>query len=152
MRSKHLVGLVTGSALALVLASAVAVNAAPKNSSASKSKTSDKMAQQVPAQSDVANSAPSSKPEAEQTVSDKIQNILASASKADRILSRKGERQAVDAFYQKRSYAPLWVDQGKATSRAEDVLAVQNLGVLDFVLKPNTINELAEILYGVLFL
>jgi murein L,D-transpeptidase YcbB/YkuD len=65
-------------------------------------------------------SAPSA---AEPTVNDKLRDLLSSASKADRILSRKGERQVVEAFYQKRNYAPLWVEQGKATSRAQDVQA-----------------------------
>jgi murein L,D-transpeptidase YcbB/YkuD len=81
------------------------------------------MAQQTLPPSDNVNSATPVKPEAEQTISDKIQNILTSASRGDRILSRKGERQMVEAFYQKRNYAPLWVDQGKTTSRAQDVQA-----------------------------
>ena len=123
MRRTHVAGYLASSAIALVLATAMAANAAPKHTSKSKIPAPEKIAQQTPAQSDTANSTMPAKPEAEQTVSDKLQSILTSAAKGDRILSRKGERQVVDAFYQKRNYAPLWVDQGKATSRAQDVQA-----------------------------
>ena len=123
MRSIRNVGFLTSNAIALALASAVAASAAPKNTS-SKSKVSapELVAQQIPA-NDADKATTSAKPESEQTVSDKVQIILTSASKGERILSRKGERQLVESFYQKRNYAPIWVDQGKASSREQDVQA-----------------------------
>ena len=125
MRRTHVIGYLAGNAIALVLATALAANAAPKKSSASKTKVSapEKMAQQMPAPNDAANSTIPAQPAADPTVNDKVREILTSASKGDRIISRKGERQVVEAFYQKRSYAPIWVDQGKLTSRAQDVMA-----------------------------
>ncbi len=127
MRSKHLVALLAGSAVALVLASGAATNAAPKKTTASKATTSksEKLAQQAPAQSDTANSATPAQPAPDPTtVSGKMREILTNASRGDRFMSRKGERQAVDAFYQKHNnYEPLWVSDGKPSSKAEAVLA-----------------------------
>jgi L,D-transpeptidase YcbB len=127
MRSKHLVAFLAGSAMALVLASGAATNAAPKKTTASKATTSkpEKLAQQVPAQSDTANSATPTQPAPDPTtINGKLREILTSSSRGDRFLSRKGERQAVDAFYQKNNnYEPLWVSDGKPSSKAEAVLA-----------------------------
>jgi murein L,D-transpeptidase YcbB/YkuD len=61
-------------------------------------------------------------PPAEPTISDKLRDILTSPTRGDRIITRKGERAAVDAFYQKRNYQPLWVEQGRPSSRAQAVL------------------------------
>ena len=126
MRSKQFVALLAGTAMALVLASGAATNAAPKKSAASKATASkqEKVAQTAPASTNDAtnnaNAAPAPDPT---TIGGKMREILTSSGKGDRFISRKGERQTVDAFYQKRSYEPLWVDGGKPSAKAEAVLA-----------------------------
>src|SRR5262245_22615555 len=63
----------------------------------------------------------------DQQVADKLREIL--AGKADRIIDRKN-KQAVDAFYAARGYAPLWVDTGNAGDRAKAVARfLANVGV-----------------------
>ena len=41
----------------------------------------------------------------------------------DRLFDRKNERDAVEAFYTGRFFAPLWIDNGAANARAKAVLA-----------------------------
>src|SRR5262249_910992 len=59
--------------------------------------------------------------------------------KADRIIDRKN-KQAVDAFYAARNYAPLWLDNGNASDRAKAVtkflanVAVDGLDPADYPL------------------
>jgi L,D-transpeptidase YcbB len=103
MRKEFQIGLLASSAVAIVLTVGMLTNANARQ----------QMAQATPS---TAASA------AEATVQDKLRDILSSASRSDRLFSRKGERAAVEAFYQKRSYAPLWIEQGKQTSRAQTVL------------------------------
>jgi murein L,D-transpeptidase YcbB/YkuD len=69
------------------------------------------------------NSAEGNTTAAEPAVNDKLREFLSAASKSDRIFGRKGERQIVEAFYQKRNYMPLWIEQGKQSSRAQAVLS-----------------------------
>jgi murein L,D-transpeptidase YcbB/YkuD len=54
----------------------------------------------------------------DQQVADKLREYL--TGKADRIIERKS-KQAVDAFYAARSYAPLWLDNGNPGDRAKAV-------------------------------
>jgi len=54
----------------------------------------------------------------DQQVADKLRDYL--SGKGDRIIDRKS-KQAVDAFYAARSYAPLWLDNGNPGDRAKAV-------------------------------
>jgi murein L,D-transpeptidase YcbB/YkuD len=56
----------------------------------------------------------------DQQIADKLREYL--TGKADRIIERKS-KQAVDAFYAARNYAPLWLDNGNAGDRAKAVAA-----------------------------
>jgi murein L,D-transpeptidase YcbB/YkuD len=58
---------------------------------------------------------------ADRAVAEKIRDLL--ATKADRLFANKKERAAVEAFYQKRNLAPLWLDKGVENARAESVIA-----------------------------
>src|SRR3569623_1462715 len=44
-------------------------------------------------------------------------------TKASKYFDRKKEREAVEAFYKERNYAPLWTKGAAATSRANDAIA-----------------------------
>src|SRR5204863_6368853 len=53
---------------------------------------------------------------ADRAVAEKVRDRLAAAS--DKIFASKQERTAVEAFYQKRNFQPLWVDKGVENARA----------------------------------
>ncbi|MBI4275548.1 MAG: L,D-transpeptidase family protein [Rhizobiales bacterium] len=54
-------------------------------------------------------------------VADKLRELL--ATRADRFISRKTERQAAEAFYRDRGFAPLWVERGAPSARAMAAIA-----------------------------
>ena len=54
--------------------------------------------------------------EADAAVAGELQNIA--SGKYDRILGGKKDRVTIDAFYSGRSYAPIWITDGKANARA----------------------------------
>jgi murein L,D-transpeptidase YcbB/YkuD len=58
---------------------------------------------------------------ADRAVAEKIRDFFAGTS--DRIFANKKERAAAEAFYQSRTYAPLWLDQGVANARATSAIA-----------------------------
>jgi murein L,D-transpeptidase YcbB/YkuD len=58
---------------------------------------------------------------ADRPVAEKIRDFFAGTS--DRIFANKKERAAAEAFYQSRSYAPLWLDKGVANARATSAIA-----------------------------
>ncbi len=58
---------------------------------------------------------------ADQPVAEKIKDLL--QARAARIFNRKDERVAAEAFYKERSYAPLWIENGAAASRAKAAVA-----------------------------
>src|SRR4029453_18532784 len=58
---------------------------------------------------------------ADRPVAEKIRDFFAGTS--DRIFANKKERAAAEAFYQSRSYAPLWLDRGVANARATSAIA-----------------------------
>ena len=58
---------------------------------------------------------------ADRAVAEKIRDLL--AAKTDKIFASKKERAAVEAFYQKRNLAPLWLDKGVENARAKAVIA-----------------------------
>jgi len=58
---------------------------------------------------------------ADRAVAEKIRDLL--AAKSDTIFASKRERAAVEAFYQGRHLAPLWLDKGVENARAQAVIA-----------------------------
>jgi murein L,D-transpeptidase YcbB/YkuD len=73
----------------------------------------------------------------DQQIADKLREYL--TGKQDRIIDRKN-KQAVDAFYAARNYAPLWLDNGNQGERAKAVakflanVAVDGLDPADYQL------------------
>jgi murein L,D-transpeptidase YcbB/YkuD len=57
----------------------------------------------------------------DRVIAEKIRDLL--ATKSDRIFAGKRERAAVEAFYQNRNLAPLWLDKGFENARAKAVIA-----------------------------
>ena len=58
---------------------------------------------------------------ADRVVAEKIRDLL--GTKAESIFASKSERTAVEAFYQGRSFAPLWLDKGVENARAKAAIA-----------------------------
>jgi L,D-transpeptidase YcbB len=58
---------------------------------------------------------------ADRPVAEKIRDLL--AAKTDKIFTSRKERAAVEAFYQNRNLAPLWLDKGVQNARAKAVIA-----------------------------
>jgi len=59
--------------------------------------------------------------EADMPVAEKLRDLI--TGKFDRLVDRKRERTAVEAFYTKRGFAPLWVENGKASERVAAAVA-----------------------------
>jgi L,D-transpeptidase YcbB len=57
----------------------------------------------------------------DQAIAEKLRELL--TGKVERILDRKKERAAVEAFYAGRGYAPLWIADGVANDRAKATIA-----------------------------
>jgi murein L,D-transpeptidase YcbB/YkuD len=58
---------------------------------------------------------------ADNAVADQLRDMI--ASKLDRFVIRKADREGVASFYKARNYAPLWVSNGAADTRAETAIA-----------------------------
>jgi len=60
---------------------------------------------------------------ADRPIAEKIRDLLTSKSDrvADKIFPTKKERSAVEAFYQARNFAPIWLDKGIENARAKAV-------------------------------
>jgi murein L,D-transpeptidase YcbB/YkuD len=58
---------------------------------------------------------------ADRMIAEKIRDLL--AAKSDRIFASKKERTAVEAFYQNRNFAPLWLDKGMENERSRSAIA-----------------------------
>jgi len=71
--------------------------------------------------------APAVVSEADTAVSSQLHELA--NGKFDRILGGKKERATFEAFYSGRSYAPLWITDGKANARAQAAIAY--LGQVD---------------------
>src|SRR5262249_37401282 len=54
-------------------------------------------------------------------IAEKIRDLL--AAKNDKLFAGKKERGAIEAFYQSRNLAPLWLDKGIENARAKAVIA-----------------------------
>lgn len=57
-------------------------------------------------------------------VAEKLRDIL--TGRTDRVFMRKPERAAVEAFYSGRGYAPVWIENGAANTRAKAAIARLN--------------------------
>jgi murein L,D-transpeptidase YcbB/YkuD len=58
---------------------------------------------------------------ADRAVAEKLRDLLAMPS--DKLFAGKNERAAVEAFYQARNFAPLWLEKGVETARAQSAIA-----------------------------
>jgi murein L,D-transpeptidase YcbB/YkuD len=58
---------------------------------------------------------------ADRPIAEKMRDLL--AAKVDKIFANKKERAAVDAFYQARTLAPLWLEKGVESARASAAIA-----------------------------
>jgi L,D-transpeptidase YcbB len=58
---------------------------------------------------------------ADAAIAEKLRGLL--ADKSGRYLDRKNERDAVEAFYRNRGFAPLWIDNGAGNARAASTVA-----------------------------
>ncbi|HXY89450.1 MAG TPA: murein L,D-transpeptidase, partial [Xanthobacteraceae bacterium] len=58
---------------------------------------------------------------ADAAIAEKLRDLL--ANKSGRYLERKNERDAVEAFYRNRGFAPLWIDNGAGNARAATMVA-----------------------------
>jgi murein L,D-transpeptidase YcbB/YkuD len=58
---------------------------------------------------------------ADRAIAERIRDLL--ATKSDRLFSSKKDRSAVEAFYQNRNLAPLWLEKGVENARAGSVIA-----------------------------
>jgi len=58
---------------------------------------------------------------ADRVIAEKIRDVL--AAKQDRMFASKSERAAVEAFYEARNLAPVWLDKGIANARAKAAIA-----------------------------
>jgi murein L,D-transpeptidase YcbB/YkuD len=58
---------------------------------------------------------------ADRPIAEKIRDLL--AAKTDKIFASKKEHAAVEAFYQKRNQAPLWLEKGVESDRAKAAIA-----------------------------
>jgi murein L,D-transpeptidase YcbB/YkuD len=58
---------------------------------------------------------------ADRPIAEKIRDLL--AAKTDKIFGSKKEHAAVEAFYQKRNQAPLWLEKGVMDDRAKAAMA-----------------------------
>jgi len=58
---------------------------------------------------------------ADSAVADQLRETI--SGKLDRIVSRKADREGVEAFYKARDYKPLWVSDGAADERAKAAIA-----------------------------
>src|SRR5262249_43325800 len=58
---------------------------------------------------------------ADAPIAERIRDLL--ANKSTRYLDRKNERDAAEAFYRNRGFAPLWIDNGAGNARAASVVA-----------------------------
>jgi L,D-transpeptidase YcbB len=66
--------------------------------------------------------APSGIAAADQPVADKLSELL-TGKQLDRFLDRKQDRPAIVAFYKERAFAPLWIENGTPTARANAAVA-----------------------------
>jgi L,D-transpeptidase YcbB len=65
--------------------------------------------------------AASTMSEADAAIAERLHDL--STGKFDHVIGGKKDRTTIDAFYSGRSYAPLWITDGKANARAKSAIA-----------------------------
>ena len=58
---------------------------------------------------------------ADRPIAERIRDLL--AAKPNRLFTNEKEHAAVEAFYQQRNLAPLWLDKGMENARAKAAIA-----------------------------
>jgi murein L,D-transpeptidase YcbB/YkuD len=134
MRAIWLFGVVASTAVALILVNPISDTTGGEQAKELGEPASDALVKTAPDALPAPN--PETKPiiasnlaPADLLVAQKLQEMLARGS--ERIIERKQERTAIEAFYARRGYAPLWVANGAKTIRAQAVLARLKKAELD---------------------
>lgn len=134
MRALWLFGVVASTAVALILVNPISDATGEEQAKEFGEPASDALVKTAPDALPAPN--PETKPiiasnlaPADLLVAQKLQEMLARGS--ERIVERKQERAAIEAFYARRGYAPLWVANGAKTIRAQAVLARLKKAELD---------------------
>lgn len=134
MRALWLFGVVASTAVALILVNPISDATGEEQAKELGEPASDALVKTAPDALPAPN--PETKPiiasnlaPADLLVAQKLQEMLARGS--ERIVERKQERAAIEAFYARRGYAPLWVANGAKTIRAQAVLARLKKAELD---------------------
>jgi len=134
MRALWLFGVVASTAVALILVNPISDATGEEQAKELGEPASDALVKTAPDALPAPN--PETKPiiasnlaPADLLVAQKLQEMLARGS--ERIVERKKERAAIEAFYARRGYAPLWVANGAKTIRAQAVLARLKKAELD---------------------
>ncbi len=134
MRALWLFGVVASTAVALILVNPISDATGEEQAKEFGEPASDALVKTAPDALPAPN--PETKPiiasnlaPADLLVAQKLQEMLARGS--ERIVERKKERAAIEAFYARRGYAPLWVANGAKTIRAQAVLARLKKAELD---------------------
>ena len=134
MRALWLFGVVASTAVALILVNPISDATGEEQAKEFGEPASDALVKTAPDALPAPN--PETKPiiasnlaPADLLVAQKLQEMLARGS--ERIIERKQERTAIEAFYARRGYAPLWVANGAKTIRAQAVLARLKKAELD---------------------
>jgi len=73
------------------------------------------------APADVATQPPAAAPADENPVTAALRELV--GSKLERYVERKNDRAAVETFYVKRAFAPLWIENDEASARAKAAIA-----------------------------
>jgi murein L,D-transpeptidase YcbB/YkuD len=147
MRAKRFDRIMAGTAIALVLAISSAANARSETQSAIEAAVPVPEPANVPPPSKDNIGGPATTPAVEAPIdiksltgkdllkaplaanlspedsamAERLRDLL--ANRADRFISRKNERQAAEAFYRDRGFAPLWADKGAPSARAMAAIA-----------------------------
>ena len=125
MRKNEFARLLAGSALALIVAAPIyAVAATPEQIETATQPPSAMPAAAPPSTGDVEIRSTLDKPPAalDDKVADKLRAIITSGH-FDKRIDRAPEREAMEAFYTARNYAPLWIADGQLDARAKSVIA-----------------------------
>src|SRR6266567_2115067 len=131
MRALWLFGVVASTAVALILVNPISDATGEEQAKEFGEPASDALVKTAPDALPAPN--PETKPiiasnlaPADLLVAQKLQEMLAPG-----LVERKQERAAIEAFYARRGYAPLWVANGAKTIRAQAVLARLKKAELD---------------------
>ena len=76
---------------------------------------------ETPAKVDTASAPPAGPSAADLALAGELKSLV--AGRLDRFVTRRDDRASVEAFYKKRDYKPLWVNNGAADARAKAAIA-----------------------------